>query len=115
MKKPKEKSPLDGLKKAFERGEVVIDREAIKKRMEEMRQDEEDKKHRRGKYAPPTGICAVCGGKVVDKVTREYRGDPMRMIIGPGSRNQMSTVHHGWYCIACGIRYEFLPKGKPSV
>lgn len=57
----------------------------------------------------PTGVCRVCGGEVVAKVTEEYHGDPMHRIIGPGARHQMRTVHHGWHCAGCGLKYEFVP------
>lgn len=56
-----------------------------------------------------TGTCMICQGKIVARVTREYHGDPMHMIIGPGSRNQMTTVHHGFHCTRCGLKYEFPP------
>jgi len=61
------------------------------------------------------GTCVVCEGKVVAKVTREYRGDPMHMIIGPGSRNQMTTIHHGFHCVTCGLKYEFPPPSRENV
>jgi|WetSurMetagenome_2_1015567.scaffolds.fasta_scaffold480500_2 hypothetical protein len=54
-----------------------------------------------------TGTCRVCSGKVVARVTRGYHGDPRHMIFGPGSRNQMTTKHHGFHCTTCGLKYEF--------
>lgn len=53
----------------------------------------------------PTGTqCRICGGDVVRWSNRVYVGDPMRRIIGPGSRNQMSTITK-IYCDDCGIMY----------
>lgn len=53
--------------------------------------------------------CAVCGTEIVREVRQEYRGDPMNLIIGPGSQNQMSTVIE-MYCEPCGILYHHLPQ-----
>jgi len=106
---------LQGLKEVGKRGEFVFDQDAFKKKMDEIQKDEEDKKHRRGKYASPKGVCAVCGGEVIEKISSKYYGDPMHMIIGPGSASQMTTVHHGWHCTSCGIKYEFLPKRKSKI
>lgn len=111
---PKGKSPLEGLAETLKNmtpEEHEEMRARVKKAMEERDQDEEDRQNQTGKYAPPKGVCVVCSGEVVAKVTREYRGDPMHQIIGPGGRNQMSSVHHGWHCVSCGLRYEFIPTG----
>jgi len=53
--------------------------------------------------------CVFCCGTVIQKVTHEWRGEP---IYGPGSVNQMVTCHKGWYCKECGLKYEFPPKKK---
>ena len=110
------KSPLEGLAEADKRGEIDWDkvREEAAEAREEQRKDEEDRYHGRGKYAPPEGVCVVCSGKAVAKITNRYLGDPMHMIIGPGSRNQMTRTHHGWHCVSCGLKYEFCPKGPPG-
>lgn len=55
-----------------------------------------------------TATCVVCNGTVVEETTMEYYGDPRHMIIGPGSRNQM-TPHTTIHCTKCGIKYAFLP------
>ena len=52
--------------------------------------------------------CVACRGTVVQQTTMEYLGDPMHMIIGPGSRNQMTRVTN-IHCMKCGLKYEFLP------
>jgi len=57
----------------------------------------------------PDGECVVCHGPLVVNETREFDPRLGPLIIGPGSRNQYSTVHHGWYCEWCGIRYHHLP------
>jgi hypothetical protein len=49
----------------------------------------------------------------VKETTMDYLGDPMRMIIGPGSRNQMTHVTC-IYCTSCGLKYEFLPPNDTS-
>lgn len=65
-----------------------------------------------GKY--DTGISCVipaCTGHIVEDRQRRYLGDPMHFILGPGSRNQMtSTTEH--YCGECGVSYHHLPKGN---
>lgn len=86
--------------------------EEMRIHMAAVEKDQEDRRLERGKYAPPTGECVVCEGKVIARITHEYLGDPMNFILGPGGRNQMSRIHHGWHCTICGLRYEFLPKGK---
>lgn len=77
-------------------------REAERKRNEPPRDDR-------------TGACVFCKGKVVARVTREYLGDPRHMIIGPGSKNQMSVIHHGFHCTKCGLKYEFPPNVEQEV
>lgn len=112
-KGPPKKGPLEGLREAVESGKVRLPTaEEVRAKVEQWGKDEEDKRLMRGKYAPRPGVCRVCDGKVVAKVTTKYLGDPMHMIIGPGSRNQMVTRNEGWHCSSCGIRYEFCPKPK---
>ncbi len=48
--------------------------------------------------------CVVCRTHLERLSFKAYRGDPMHMIIGPGSVNQMSTVTE-LYCPQCGIKY----------
>lgn len=52
--------------------------------------------------------CSVCGGEIVVDEWSEYLGDPMLMIIGPGSRNQFTT-RRAIYCKDCGVSYHRLP------
>jgi len=54
------------------------------------------------------GKCAACGGPIVRQVSSEYHGDPMHLIMGPGSKNQMTTLVHLW-CDDCGIAYHKEP------
>ena len=49
-------------------------------------------------------VCVVCGARLHIETTREYRGDPMNAIAGPGGRAQMTTVVET-YCDACGLSY----------
>jgi hypothetical protein len=85
--------------------------EKIKEILEEGRLERDAALKRRN--SPPeetrTGTCVFCQGKVIGRISREYRGDPMHRIIGPGGRNQMTNVHHGFHCSRCGLRYEFPP------
>lgn len=52
--------------------------------------------------------CVGCSGDVVRVRTTAYRGDPMLQIIGPGSKNQMTTSI-SYHCSQCGIMYAFPP------
>ncbi len=63
-------------------------------------------------YSKAKGCCAVCGKTLVieTKTWSEYRGDPMLMIIGPGSRNQMTQASStAIYCKYCGLLYHVDP------
>jgi len=51
---------------------------------------------------PTSSICPVCGGRVVRHTTSQYFGDPLNQIMGPGSRNQMTTVTQ-YYCETCKV------------
>lgn len=50
------------------------------------------------------GACRVCSGPVLRLIEEVYRGDPMRAIAGPGSRNQI-VREVAFYCDDCGIQY----------
>lgn len=56
-----------------------------------------------------TAKCVVCKRPLTKLSGSEYRGDPMHMILGPGSRNQM-THFTKIYCDWCGLEYRHLPK-----
>ena len=60
----------------------------------------------------PGPKCVVCEGPLTEKSWSSYVGDPMQMIIGPGSRNQMTAQHAIW-CPQCGLQYRSLPKEQP--
>lgn len=49
-------------------------------------------------------VCVVCGARLHVETTREYRGDPMNAIAGPGGRAQMTTFVET-YCDECGLSY----------
>ena len=67
-----------------------------------LREDIEDRRCRRGKYAPPSGTCKVCGGDVVGKVRFRHSD----LIGGPPPP---SYVAH-WACEKCGLMYERCPQ-----
>ena len=52
-----------------------------------------------------------CEGEIIREVSFQYLGDPMQMIIGPGSRSQRTQITE-LYCQECGITYHHLPKSK---
>jgi hypothetical protein len=70
-------------------------------KMVEMEKDEDDKRCRQGKYAPETGICRVCGGKVTAEV--RFRNDGRLGGPAPGS-----YINH-WGCDDCGLMYQHCP------
>ncbi len=81
-------------------------RDAIPAHMAKMRQDESDRRCLRGAYAPATGVCRVCSGKVVGQVRFRHSdriGGPP-----PGA-----YVAH-WACEDCGLMYEKTPPPKES-
>lgn len=81
-------------------------RTAMEEAYDQMEKDREEARRKRDNPVEErTGVCVVCNGKVVGRITREYVGDPM--IIGPGGRDQMRNIHHGWHCTKCGLKYEF--------
>lgn len=65
------------------------------------RKDEEDHRCLRGKYAPSSGTCRVCGGSVVGIVRFQRTG----MIGGPPPP---AYVSH-WSCEGCGVMYDRVP------
>jgi ribosomal protein L37E len=69
--------------------------------MEAQRQDEQDRRCLRGKYAPTRGVCAACGGPVVGKVRFRDTG----RIGGPPAT---AYVSH-WECEDCGLMYGKVP------
>jgi hypothetical protein len=56
---------------------MTDEREEIERVMREYaesrREDEQDRRHRRGKYALPIGTCRVCAGAVTGKI--EFQND----------------------------------------
>lgn len=110
MSDKKLKDQLDELHKI----QSSLTKEAIKKQIEESMKAGHEKRleaEKKTKYPEDkrTGVCVFCQGKVIARMSREYFGDPMHMIMGPGSKNQFTTVHHGFHCENCGLKYEFPP------
>lgn len=62
-----------------------------------VKQDAEDRRCLRGKYAPPAGVCRVCSGKVVAEISFP---DSERLG-GPPRHGYIS----GWHCEGCFIVY----------
>lgn len=58
-----------------------------------------------------TGRCVFCGNTVIAHVVQELTCSPENVIIGPGSRSQYASVHKGFHCSECGLKYEFPPPG----
>lgn len=58
------------------------------------------------------GKCVSCGGVIVEKVVRKFDPTMGSAIIGPGSKNQFHEISEGFYCTNCGLKYEFVSKGK---
>lgn len=77
----------------------------LPKRMAAMEADDEDRRCLRGKHAPPTGTCWVCGGTVVAEIRFPNSG----VMGGPAPRGYI----HRYYCQICSIVYRDLPK-EPS-
>ena len=50
-----------------------------------------------------------CKGTIIEEKNREYIGDPMHRIIGPGGKNQLSLIIK-YYCSRCKIMYHSLPE-----
>ena len=75
--------------------------ESVKARIEEMEQDDEDRRCLRGKHAPPDGVCRVCG----DRVIAEVRFAESAIIGGPPP----NACIKNWSCYGCGIMYSKPP------
>ncbi len=64
------------------------------------------------------GLCRImhaegmCRGVITDDTRKEFDPTMGAMIIGPGSRNQFHTVSHGYYCVKCGVKYQFVPQER---
>jgi len=50
-----------------------------------------------------------CPGEIVLETCQEYLGDPKQAIMGPGYKNQFTTIVV-LYCSHCGVQYHKLPK-----
>jgi hypothetical protein len=68
-------------------------------------QDQEDRRCKRGKYAPPIGVCVVCSSPVVARVAFQHNG----MVGGPPPPGYIA----GYHCERCGIEYHHLPPKAP--
>lgn len=63
--------------------------------------DTEDRRRKRGKYAPPTGTCRACGGTVRAEIAFDHRG----VIGGPPVAGHVAR----WSCESCFIVYAQCP------
>ena len=61
----------------------------------------------KGSNEEVVGKCRVCGGQVIGLAYEKF-SSPLPPIIGPGSKNQYSTVNE-FYCESCGVMYRFPP------
>ena len=87
-----------------------ITEEQVAKAMEAIKAIQADRKDAMGNdYVTLASKCVVCKGPLTRVDGWEYRGDPMHMIIGPGSKNQMSRTQ-AIYCPKCGLSYHHEPK-----
>jgi|HubBroStandDraft_2_1064218.scaffolds.fasta_scaffold38273_4 hypothetical protein len=75
---------------------------AIPAHLAARRQDEENRRLKRGPYAPPTGKCVACGGAVFGQV-KTHHSD---RIGGPPPGTYVSH----WECDACGLMYGRCPQ-----
>jgi hypothetical protein len=56
--------------------------------------------------------CRYCGGDLTEKFLLEYdhrTGWPFPIL---DTRQQSHFVRSGYYCLQCGIKYEFVPEKK---
>jgi hypothetical protein len=74
----------------------------IPKQMAARKADEADRRCLRGKYAPESWPCGICGEKVVADVRFPHSD----RIGGP----PLSAYVHHWYCSGCGLMYHKPPK-----
>lgn len=72
----------------------------------ERRADAADRRCKRGKYAPPVGVCRVCGGAVTGKVMFPSDG----RIGGPPRNGYVGS----WSCDTCFVVYSQCPVPKPE-
>lgn len=76
-------------------------RDLLDRQLDRHQQDAEDRRCLRGKYAPPKGVCRVCGdvvGAMVDfPHTDMIGGSPMNAYI------------ERWECLGCGLVYGKCP------
>lgn len=68
------------------------------------RADDEDRRCKRGKYAPSVGTCRVCGGAVTGKIEFAHDG----RIGGPPSNGYVGS----WSCDSCFVVYSRCPERK---
>lgn len=68
------------------------------------RDDADDRRLHRGKYAPEKGMCSACHGVVSGKIHVHHPG----ML---GDPPQPSSVSH-WECEGCGLMYGRCPKSN---
>lgn len=61
---------------------------------------------------PTNGKCRVCGGKIVEVISKNEFVGTGEAIYGPGGRGQWADVSKGFHCKECGIQYRFVSKSK---
>lgn len=79
----------------------------LPKRMKALEDEKEDRRCLRGKHAPPTAVCRVCGGEVVANI----RYPQSHMIGGPRPQGYVA----GYYCTGCRLVYRDLPPPLPPL
>lgn len=86
--------------------EAPLDAAEIERLMKEgaarHKQEREDRRLLRGKFAPPVGTCRVCSGRVLADIAFPSDG----IIGGPPHSGYVA----GWHCEACFIVYCRCPK-----
>lgn len=102
-------APERGVGKARQMAEITdLTDEDIGRLMQDaaakLRADSDDRRRKRGKYAPPVGICRVCGGVVTGKI--EYPSDGR--IGGPPRQGYVGS----WSCDTCFLVYAQCPNPK---
>jgi len=68
------------------------------------RKEAEDRRCLRGAFAPPKGVCRVCGGDVVAEITFPWTG----RLGGPPPQARIRN----WACEECGLLYRKPPPPK---
>jgi hypothetical protein len=86
------------------RAKADIER-AMKENIARHRQEDEDRRQLRGKFAPSVGVCRVCSGRVVADIEFPWDG----RIGGPPSAGHVA----GWHCEGCFLVYRQCPQEKP--